>query len=751
MHGSMMFGLLLLLWVVRGADVCGVCEHCSLAISGRDLFCCGKKCFLNDQPVCYIDEAEADDLPQCLCAAGYGGNLCNSSCHCAHNSSCDFKGFCDCNSQKCFSGNFTSCNNATNTPTCNCFDGWTGTICDECRAGHYGATCKKCPACKDSNSVCDDGIHGSGQCKCDDCRLIASETACMVMLCAAMLSVAILSARNAAKAGKHPYSQVHTTTRTLSMFLFAALLSRSLVIGINAAVNSQPRYDTVLEAVMDIPALVEIYMFVFLLAHVFGVADSKRRHDPRRAYSTIFMGGGGLAKHQTTSSTLSRNVRSISQAISHVVVLPHTREFANACVFTLLLLVLVCIPLLLNQRKKNYFNTARYALWLIVYTLIGVLYFIASCSFTNRASLSEIFWTRQRLTLASRTCQYVCCVRAIMLVIGLVESYKDLIRPSLSVANFAFEISYYFFTDFLPSLALLRLFRVEPLRFSVIADDLSTCFIPPTLLTIDHPLSAGSTGVVYTGRLLDLPVACKQQRVHDLRALTEVVNEATVLIHLRHQNVVAFYGLCLNHPHCYLVTERCDCSLASLLTEARLESIDRALVLKHVCDGMAYMHGKGMIHRDLKPENVLLQAGVAKICDFGTATMLRCPAAMTTRVGTPLFMAPEVLATTDHTPYTRHVDVFSFGVLLWCVACGKVPYSTLVTSNAWDLVRKVQTGQRPLRKEAGIKSDALWDLMERCWHADATKRPEFLEIRSELEAIFRNDSNALPLIVHQDS
>eukprot|EP00301_Raphidiophrys_heterophryoidea_P021675 c6028_g1_i2.p1 GENE.c6028_g1_i2~~c6028_g1_i2.p1 ORF type:complete len:789 (+),score=99.27 c6028_g1_i2:70-2367(+) len=738
---------------------CALCKECTLSSQGNELRCCEDSglCYLGDVPKCAISpNSQYPDLPGCLCKSGYGGHFCNQTCSCTvPNTFCDLLGYCNCNNTKCMSGAFISCD-SNRTASCNCSMGWKGTMCDECISGHYGPNCTTCSACTDPNSACDDGITGAGKCKCSNCAPTGGEMLGMVLLSVAMAIVAAFAAINAAVASRHPNAQIHSATRSLSLFLFASMFARGLVITINSISNSDPRYDTVLEVVTDIPGLIEVSMFAYLLVHAFTTVQSKRQQNPECALRAA--AAASLIAPSSPSAFLvpmsppksivsfSDRATNLNHTVSQFVVVSNVRELVNVCVFSMLLLLLVCIPLLLNQKSNSYFKTARYSIWFAAYLILAVLYFIASSGFTSRASLTEIFWTRQRLSRACRICQISCLLRAIMVMTALVLNYKDLIRPSLSISNFLFQYSYYVFADLMPAFFLLRLLWVEPLRYSIVADEFASCFINPSLLTIDEPISSGSTGIVFTGRLLDLSVACKQQRINDFRVLNEVVHEATLLIRLRHPNIVAFYGLSLSHPVCYLVTEKCDCSLSDLLTYDNLSQINRTMILKQICDGMAYLHQRGMIHRDLKPENVLLQSGVAKICDFGTATMLRSTVELTTRIGTPLFMAPEVLAASEHAPYTHHIDVFSFGVLMWCVCCGKNPYGNIQTSNAWDLVRRVQGGLRPSREEARITNDALWLLLERCWEGDASLRPEFSQIQKELERIFDNDPNALPEI-----
>lgn len=79
------------------------------------------------------------------------------------------------------------------------------------------------------------------------------------------------------------------------------------------------------------------------------------------------------------------------------------------------------------------------------------------------------------------------------------------------------------------------------------------------------------------------------------------------------------------------------------------------------------------MHRDLKPENVLIKDGVFKLADFGFCKELSVEMMTRTMLGSPLYMAPEVLR---GEAYTVNADVWSMGVILYEMLTGKCPYSS---------------------------------------------------------------------------
>ncbi|GLT35014.1 hypothetical protein SLA2020_094990 [Shorea laevis] len=251
--------------------------------------------------------------------------------------------------------------------------------------------------------------------------------------------------------------------------------------------------------------------------------------------------------------------------------------------------------------------------------------------------------------------------------------------------------------------------------------------IDANLLKFERKLTLGSYGDLYKGTFCGQDVAIKVLRTEYLNEnmQREFNQEVDILRKIQHNNIVKFIGACTKPSNLCIVTEfMAGGSMYDLLHKQKcgLELPFLLGVAIHVSNGMSYLHQKNIIHRDLKAANLLLdEKGVVKVADFGVARV-QTQGVMTAETGTYRWMAPEVI---EHRPYDHKADVFSFGILLWELLTGKLPYENLTPLQA--AIGVVQKELRPV-----IPSDThpkLVELLERCWQRDPSLRPEFSEIR----------------------
>jgi hypothetical protein len=225
--------------------------------------------------------------------------------------------------------------------------------------------------------------------------------------------------------------------------------------------------------------------------------------------------------------------------------------------------------------------------------------------------------------------------------------------------------------------------------------------------------------------------------------------ELILLSRLDHENVVKCYGGILSSSAASplaIVMEFVAETLKRRITKsgglvgtmAFAEFVEIALGMAR---GIAFLHDKAIIHRDLKPGNVLLRGNVAKLCDFGISRSHEGTSAMT-RIGTPSFMAPEVLKSE---PYGKSVDVYSFGMIAWQMSTAAHPFGKPGAADADGdaadaflvIMKAAVKHERP--DFAPNTPQPLVELIDACWHRIPAARPSAAEMVLALEAMEKTD------------
>ena len=242
--------------------------------------------------------------------------------------------------------------------------------------------------------------------------------------------------------------------------------------------------------------------------------------------------------------------------------------------------------------------------------------------------------------------------------------------------------------------------------------------------------------------------------------------EISLLQTVRHPNIVLFLGAgVFEDGTAFLVTELMERdTLTSVLhdEDVCLGWRDRSRFALETALGMAHVHSLGRMHRDLKSGNILVSRTMQlKIADFGTASLARITTGgagaaaggggsgatgangaygahgagrggHTLGVGTPLWMAPEILA---GQAYDGSADVFSFGMVMWEIGAWRLPWGEVAESEGFldSLLGRLRLGERP---EAGAGWPAGYvEVMAACWCTRAAARPSFATLVRELERI----------------
>mmetsp|Transcript_70199 Transcript_70199/g.183988 ORF Transcript_70199/g.183988 Transcript_70199/m.183988 type:complete len:304 (-) Transcript_70199:116-1027(-) len=270
-------------------------------------------------------------------------------------------------------------------------------------------------------------------------------------------------------------------------------------------------------------------------------------------------------------------------------------------------------------------------------------------------------------------------------------------------------------------------------------------------LELNGTIGEGTTAIVYLGHYNGGKVAVKELRSNETDGKTNVANlqalqrELSVLSISNHPSILHCVGVIAQMPPVRVVLEYCaGGSLFDLLhgrKQVRLSWAQRLKILKDTALAVAYLHSfdPPIMHRDLKSLNIMLMQALTnefmvpqtRLADFGFARM-REIGVMTQGVGTKHWMAPEVSSTAD---YTEKADVFSFAMVIYEVACRRIPFET---DSPDQVAAKVTSGERPSFEPHLRPSDApegLIPLAHQCWDMDPAKRPSFEEVVSGFRRI----------------
>ncbi|XP_037603270.1 mitogen-activated protein kinase kinase kinase 9 [Sebastes umbrosus] len=263
-------------------------------------------------------------------------------------------------------------------------------------------------------------------------------------------------------------------------------------------------------------------------------------------------------------------------------------------------------------------------------------------------------------------------------------------------------------------------------------------------LTLEEIIGVGGFGKVYRAVWRGSEVAVKAARRDPdedaEQTLESVRQEAKLFAMLNHPNIMGLLGTCLQEPNLCLVMEY-----------ARGGPLNRALAGKRIppctlvdwavqiARGILYLHSQAIvpiIHRDLKSSNILILERVEmedlsnktlKITDFGLAREWHRTTKMSA-AGTYAWMAPEVIRSST---FSKGSDVWSYGVLLWELLTGEVPFRGIDgLAVAYGVAMNKLALPIPL-----TCPEPFARLMEECWSSDPHSRPHFTIILDQLTAI----------------
>ena len=298
-------------------------------------------------------------------------------------------------------------------------------------------------------------------------------------------------------------------------------------------------------------------------------------------------------------------------------------------------------------------------------------------------------------------------------------------------------------------------------------------------------IGQGGFGEIYLGNWQGKKVAIKKLTLINLRVgdnnLSKFINEINIISSLRHPNIVLYMGASVDKDNYYMITEYLpNGTLFDLLhnnnntnsnnnnkknnnnygeninnnslistNNNSINNFDnysknsfflndsmKIKIALQIAFVIKYLHSRKIVHCDLKSPNILIDKNYnIKLGDFGLSRFIgKNSENIKGKIGTPHWMAPEILLGGK---YEYHSDIFSYGMILWEILTGDIPYNNIDPKKIENLI----TNEKNIVKVPDYGNLILRKLCKICINYEPEKRPSIDEILKELKNIYDKDDD----------
>jgi calcium-dependent protein kinase len=193
-------------------------------------------------------------------------------------------------------------------------------------------------------------------------------------------------------------------------------------------------------------------------------------------------------------------------------------------------------------------------------------------------------------------------------------------------------------------------------------------------------LGEGSYGSVCKGKQKATGAirAVKTISKSQMKNLERFKQEIAIMKMMDHPNIIKLYENFEDNRNIYLIMELCSGGelFDRIIESGHFTEVQAAILMQQIIRAIFYMHENHVCHRDLKPENFLfmtkdaIDKNLLKIIDFGLSCKFETNQVLSTKAGTPYYVAPQVLAG----KYDHMSDLWSCGVIMYVMLCGYPPF-----------------------------------------------------------------------------